>query len=83
MCKVVYEGLELSRPGKEAEEHGLTDDIWELMRSCWRREPSARLTTSELRNGLSELVTGQPWKSTSLRIVFTGRKDEDYVLGDG
>jgi len=43
--EVAINGLEPVWPGLEAEARGMTDDIWRLMRSCWRHDPSSRRET--------------------------------------
>ncbi|KLO08214.1 kinase-like protein, partial [Schizopora paradoxa] len=53
--EVAVNGLEPSWPGPDAEARGMTPDIWNLMRSCWKRDPSSR--SEVLRVDLADFAT--------------------------
>ncbi len=56
MVQVVGAGLEPGWPGEVAEARGLTGDIWQLMRNCWRRDPALRTQLEALRGEIAELT---------------------------
>ena len=40
-CKVVLEGERPQRP-RASEKLGFTDNVWEVLQRCWKKEPSVR-----------------------------------------
>ncbi len=56
LVQVVGTGLEPEWPGEEVKARGLTEDIWQLMRNCWRRNPALRMLMEALHSELAGLV---------------------------
>jgi serine/threonine protein kinase len=41
--------------GKEHVENGLDDDMWDLIKSCWQKDPAARPTIYAIKTQLAAL----------------------------
>lgn len=56
MLEIFNHGRRPERP-HDAKQHGLTDDLWQLMENCWKTKPSERLSIREVVGKLVAIVT--------------------------
>ncbi|TDL28706.1 kinase-like protein [Rickenella mellea] len=54
----IHSNVRPARPGKEAVERGLTDDLWRLLQECWAQKPVDRPTAASVLKSIEENRSG-------------------------
>lgn len=77
--EAIMAGIRPNRPGPEATERGLSDEVWALMQDCWAQDPRLRPGMEEVLTRMQKAESG--WKPSTEPCVYSDSEMQRIECG--